>query len=321
MKSYVGIVVVLGLVIPVTIWGSGQTARDFAPPVNVTPASNAQAGRGQAPLPRNARNLRVQDPRVELMTERIITVGASQSGMLTSVEPGRVGDMVQQNQIVARIRDNVMQAKQEAATQRAANEVEIQYAEAANKVAAVAFFAATQKRGAYSEAEYRNLELDYKKTMLQIEKAKKDKFLAGLEVKEFAAELANFEMAAPISGEIMEVMKKTGESVRQGDDILQIIDVSKIVIWGAIPFTELPNVSKGTQVLVRIPGNNGVFQNVFKGKVTFIKKEVSPLKQTVEVRAVVDNQADANGNFILKAGLNVQMDLILGNGGVDRRQP
>ena len=60
---------------------------------------------------------------------------------------------------------------------------------------------------------------------------------------------------------------------------------------------------------------------MFKGQVTFIKKEVSPLKQTVEVRAVVDNQADANGNFILKAGLNVEMDLILGNGGVGRRQP
>jgi len=321
MKSYAGIVVVLGLVIPVTIWASGQEARDFAPPVKAAPASNGQSGRGQAPLPRNARGLRVQDPRVELMTERIITVGASQSGMLTSVEFERVGDMVKRDQIVARIRDNVMQAKQEAAMERAASEVEIRYAEAANNVAAVAFFAAKQKPGAYSEAEYRNLELDYKKTKLQIEKARKDKFLAGLEVKEFTAELANFEMVAPISGEVMEVMKKKGESVRQGDDILQIIDVSQIVIWGAIPITELPNVSKGTPVRVRIPGNDGVFQNVFTGKVTFIKKEVSPLKQTVEVRAVVDNQADANGNFILKAGLNVQMDLILGNGGVDRRQP
>lgn len=315
MKSYVGIVVVLGLVIPVTIWAGGQRPEDFGLPPNATPVTRAQSGR---PVPRERRGLPAQEAKVELMTEGIITVGASQSGTLISLrsdsgspqKPWEVGDMVTVDQTVAKIRDTVMKAKKTVAAERAASEVEIKYAKASMNRALVDYEAARRNPGNYSASEKLNRDLDYKKTLFQVQKAEKDKYLAGLEAQEIDAELDNFTMVSPIAGEIMEVMKKPGESVRQGDDILKIIDVSRIVVLGSVPIDQLPNIRKGTAVQVRITTKNAarspVFTDVFSGKVTYIKKEASPLKQTVQVRAVVDNR-----NKILKAGMNVQMDLLL----------
>lgn len=276
-----------------------QDAR-FEPPAE-QPRQGA-LGRGQLDL---------DECRLELSKEKIIMIGASQTGVLESVEPGEIGLEVQAGNTVARIRSGVMQAKLEAAKERAKSDIEIRYAKASNAAAKQRYRAALAKRKSYSDAELMNLQLEWKKTELQVEKAQVDRDMQALEQKEIIEELKNYVMTTPVSGEVAQVIKKTGESVRQGEDIMQIIDVSEVMAIGKLPVSELRNVPKGTEVLVHLLANSPAEEPpsdiVFKGKITFIEKVVSRVSQTCDISAKIRNEKDQNGNFILKQGMKCRM--------------
>jgi multidrug resistance efflux pump len=264
--------------------------------------SQGEPGRGQ---------LELDECRLELSKEKIIMIGASQTGVLESVEPGEIGLAVRAGNTVARIRSDVMKAKLNSAKKRVESDIEIRYAEASNAAAKQRYRAALAKRKSYSDAELMNLQLEWKKTELQIEKAKIDREMQSFEQQEIIEELKNYVMTTPVSGEVAQVIKKTGESVRQGEDIMQIIDVSEIKAIGKLPVSELRNVPKGTKVEVRLLANSPAEEppsnKVFKGTITFIDKVVSRVSQTCDIHAKIRNEKDRNGNFILKQGMKCRM--------------
>ncbi len=312
MKSYIKIVIVMGLVIPVTVWAGGQTSRKFAPtqPASATRTVQEQGGRLSN---RNDQTIPAVKCRVELLKSRIITIGASQTGTLKFVEPGEVGLMVEKDKIVAQVKDNVIQERKNAAEKRAANTIEIEYAQATNAVSERKYKTAKDNPNSYPVAERMELALDVKKTLLQITKANRDKELAALELGEIEAEISTYEMQSPISGEVTEVMKKTGESVRQGDDIMRITDVSMIRAIGTVSAEHQPEIRKGMRVRVEIlpvKGGRKIYSNVFNGTITFIDHKVSGTYQTFEVYATIKNQKDKNGNYILKERMGTTMKLI-----------
>ncbi len=269
-----------------------------------------------APPPQTARIVRLEKCRIELLQTRILKVGASQTGILEFVEPGEVGKKVEAGMTVARIRDDVMQEKLKAAQKRVESDIEVRYAIASNRVAEEMYKNALQHAGSYSAAEVMERKLEAEKTRLQIEKAKNDRMLAGLEQGEIEAEIRNFEMKAEISGEVAQILKKKGEAVRQGDDIMEIIDISEIRAIGHVPTRYQSLITKGDTVRVRLlPPKEGEpvpFDNVFEGKITFIAPRVSRVDQTFEIYATIRNQIDANGNYILKEGTHTEMAVLVG---------
>lgn len=271
---------------------------------------------GGAPSqPPQGKAIEVEECRIELLKSRVVTVGASQSGVLEFVEPGEVGKEVTSGIVVAKIRDNVLQERLKAAEKRVASDIEIRYAQKSNEVSGAKYNKALQNRASYSDAEMMELKLDFEKTKLQIEKAEVDRTLQGLERGEIAAEIDNYQMAAPISGEVSDVLKQGGESVRQGDDIMQIIDTSEIRAIGRVPTRFQSGVRKGQRVRVMLlplsPEEPPPFNNVFEGKITYLSPRVSRVSQTFEVYATVQNQRDANGNFILKEGMASRMAILM----------
>lgn len=258
-----------------------------------------------------------KDCRIELLKAKVVVVGATQTGKLTDVEPGEVGQLVENNQIVAKIDAGVMLKKLESAKKRSISDIEVRYAQKSFEVARERYRDALDNKGRYSKAEVINYKLEYEKTKLQIEKAEVDGSIQKLEVGEIEAELENYKMNAPISGEVTEILKRTGESVRQGDDIMQISDLSQVRAVGKIPTSVQNQVTKGTKVLLKLVGPNGQpapFDNVFEGKITFIKPRVSRVSQRFEVYATINNQKDRNGNYILKEGMTNQLTVLLGSG-------
>ena len=255
--------------------------------------------------------LELNECRLELLQSKILMIGASQTGVLESVEPGEIGLEVRAGNTVARIRSNVIQAKLEAAKKRVESDIEVRYAEASNAAAKQRYQSAYTKRKSYSTAELRNLELEWKKTKLQVEKAQTDRMMQSFEKQELEEELKNYVMTTPVSGEVTQVIKKTGESVRQGEDIMQIIDVSEILAIGKLPVSQLRNVPKGTEVVVQLLANSPAEEppsNIaFEGRITFIDKVVSRISQTCDIHAKIRNEKDQNGNFILKQGMKCQM--------------
>lgn len=259
--------------------------------------------------------LNVSDCRLELLPKNVIMVGATQTGEILSVEPGEVGQMVKAQNIVCRINSAVMEEKLKAAKKRVASDIEIRYAQKSHDVAKAKLDAAKRKRSAYSTAEMMALKLDNDKTQLQIEKAEVDRNIQGLEQGEIEAELRNYVMKAPISGEVTEILKRTGESVRQGEDIMQIIDLSSVRAIGKVPTRFQKLIRKGTKVTVRLaskdPDDPPPFDDVFEGKITFIKPAVSRVSQSFDVYATVINKQDRNGNYILKEGMLNRIEIIL----------
>lgn len=261
--------------------------------------------------------LKIDECKIRLIKERIVTVGASQTGILEYVEPGELGMIVEANKKVAKIRDKVMQQKLIAARKRAESEVEIKYAEASLNVARQKYTEAKSKKGSYAQAEVMNLGLEYRKSQLQLEKAQFDAEIAKLEPIEIEAELENYIMTAPIGGEVSAVLKQTGESVRQGDDILEITDVSEVRAVGRIPVRYQPRITKGTRVRIYLVGTSSAepppFDNVFEGKITVIDQRISQVTQELEILATIRNQRDANGNFILREGIKTRMEVLIGD--------
>lgn len=299
MKSaFASVCVLLPLVIPATAF---QQQPSSQPPV--------RSGQRQGVLP-------VDECRIQLLESRIVMVGASQTGILEYVEPGEVGKKVVAQRAVAKIRDKVMQEKLAASLKRAESTVEVRYAKAQRAVSLQKFNESEKKPGSYSVAERVNLRLEVQKSDLQVEKATKDAELQSLEPREIRAELENYIMTAPIGGEVTQVLKQTGESVRQGDDILEITDTSEVKAIGRIPIRFQNQVTKGTEVLVYIlganPGDPAPFDNVFKGKITFLSPRVSRVSQEFEVHATITNQVDRNRNFILKEGMKTRMEVRIG---------
>ncbi|MFK7822255.1 MAG: efflux RND transporter periplasmic adaptor subunit [Planctomycetaceae bacterium] len=299
MKSaFISVCLMLPLTIPATVPQQQPTSQ---PP---------QRGQRRGVLP-------IDECRIQLLGSKVLVVGASQTGILEYVEPGEIGKKVVSGRAVAKIRDKVMQEKLAASLKRAESTVEVRYAEAQRAVALQKFNESERKPASYSVAERVNLRLELQKSDLQIEKAKFDAEVQKLEPLEIRAELANYIMTAPIGGEVTQVLKHTGESVRQGDDILEITDTSEVEAIGRVPVRFQNQVTKGTEVLIYIlgdsPGDAPPFDQVFKGKITFLSSRVSRVSQEYDIHAVIQNQKDRNGNFILKEGMKTRMEILIGN--------
>lgn len=237
------------------------------------------------------------------------TLAADRPGTLAFVEP-EDGDDVREGEIIAGLKDEEVTTKLATQHIQAGNDVSVRYAEAAAKVAIaeleMAVDANRKVPDAVSKSEINKLQLEADKFGLSTENAKLELDVVKSQVKETLATLNTYKVKVPFDGYVAKVHRSTGESVRQGDPIVEIISTRRVKVEGFVTIAESYQIKRGDKVTVRMKTadlNLPQFRdNTFPGHVTFVDPRVSNLTGFVKVHALVENTGD-----VLKPGLPAEM--------------
>lgn len=265
-----------------------------------------------------------------------VTLSSEEAGLIVSVDV-REGRRVEQGMLLAKVNDaharlqrDIAAAEQQVAAQKAKNDVNIRYAQAAERVAQKEYElnvdANRKVPGAKTIVELQKLELQVKQASLQIEQATHEFTIAGYEKEAHAAKVALAEndierrqIRSPIVGEVVEVMVRPGEWVQAGDKVMRIVRLDRLRIEGFVNKDEFsPAEINHRPVKVDVRLARGRVER-FEGQVVF----VSPLVQAggeYLVRAEVDNRQEA-GQWLMRPGLEADMTILTGAAAAGPRLP
>jgi len=254
-------------------------------------------------------------------------VPAEESGVLRELYV-KEGAEVKETDLLAQIDDTRAQRQKEvadanlaAATKKAENRTNIEYAEASSKVAYAEWMqgeeANRMHKGTVTPAEIERLKLTYYKTWYEIKQAKMTKEIAGDEAKVSEAEvkaadegIERRKIKSPWTGTVVEVYKNKGEWVQPGDLVMHVIRLDRLRIEGYLKMGQLhPREVKGLPVTVSIELERGV-RREFQGKIVFANPTFESGGE-YQVWAEVDNQRDQQGNWLLGPGLLANMTIHL----------
>ncbi len=244
--------------------------------------------------------------RIKLIEE--VTLASARPGILAFVEPDE-GDTVRAQQQVAGLHDEVATAALAIAAQQAKNDVGVRYAKKAAEVAKAVHQKSIEAnrlaRRSIPAIEVERLRLAAEKSVLEIEQAEHQLDVNRLARAEKQAELKAYRILAPFDGIVTRVYKSTGEAVRQGDPILQVVNPSRVRIEGYVKINDFWNVKPGDPVKVQLDIDNvelEVEKQTFKGRIVFVDVKVKLSK--VRVWAEVENRDN-----VLRAGLRARMTI------------
>ncbi len=115
-------------------------------------------------------------------------------------------------------------------------------------------------------------------------------------------------LRSPFAGIVRNVSAKPGMSVKTGDPLVSLVDLSTIWMWAEFYENELPLLSIGQKINVAVP-NFG--KGTFDGRIAAIEPFLDPMKRTVRVRIDV-----ANPEWNLRPGMfvNAWLDVQAGEG-------
>jgi membrane fusion protein (multidrug efflux system) len=243
-------------------------------------------------------------------------------GVLKSVKP-KEGELVQENELVAQLKDEVARANLNVAIKTAENHVEIEYAEKLNEVDQKEYekaVAANQTNlNTFSEIEVSRLQVNQEKSRLQIEKAKHENAVYLLKVKEAEAELRTFRITAPFKGFVSKIHKYPGEAVKQGDPVLEIVNTDVVHVEGLVSARDIWKVKVGAPVTVHLDltepklavekavAKLDVEKKAFRGRIGFVNVISANGARETRVWAEV-----ANPDNILRPGFWATMTIEAG---------
>jgi multidrug efflux pump subunit AcrA (membrane-fusion protein) len=274
----------------------------------------------------------------EVKPSEEVLLSAEEAGVLVHLAVDD-GSMPKSGAVLARIDDRQVKFQMEAArfghesaTARAESEVEIRYAEEAAKVALKEWEIMTHANRLTADSialiEVERAKLQWNTTLLQIEKAKKDKAIAVLDagVKKAEVDLAAVALErrtikAPFDGVVVELLRHQSEWVNPGDPILRFVRLDTMRVEQSILTTDYdPHEIAGCNVTVEVPLARGRTAT-FTGKITFVSPQLDYAK-SYKVRAEVQNRPEA-GQWLLRPNGLATMTIHLGTGnsvGVGQRQ-
>jgi membrane fusion protein (multidrug efflux system) len=259
-----------------------------------------------------ADEIRANDCHVNIIDK--VTIPAARGGVLGVVNC-EVGMIIKAGELVAKVKDEVALAQFMTAQTTASNDIEIQFAEKSAEVAQVEYAKALRSNAVLAntvtDIELRRLKLNYEKAELQKLNAKKDHEVAGCKRDEADEILKTHMVAAPMNGLVTKLYKRTGDGVREGEAVLEVVNTDRMRVSGYVPFKERGRLQVGDLVRVQIlvGGNDPLPEEdeVFEGKITFIDAAVQKVKPEVRIYAEVTNR-----NGILCDGLTCSMRIYPG---------
>ncbi len=231
-------------------------------------------------------------------------------GVLAEVK-SKEGDAVRENEIVARLMDEVPQANLDVARMVANDQVEIQYATKLHEVDKAEYEkdlqANQQHLNTVPDLEVQRTKLQMERSALQIDKAVHEIKVNDLKAVQAEAELKTYRILAPFDGVVTRVMKYRGEAVHQGDTILEVVNPDVVRIEGRVNERDVWCVKVGTPVTVRLNVAGAapdVERQVFHGRIGFVDVVANSASQETRVWADVPNP-----NNVLRPGLLARMTI------------
>ena len=106
-----------------------------------------------------------------------------------------------------------------------------------------------------------------------------------------------FQVHSPVSGVVQKLAAREGAWLREGQPLLEIVDLSRVWVNLEAYERDLPWLHEGATVVVALAGHSGTS---FEGTVTFVDPVVDVRKRTVQLRVEVDNP-----DHLLKPGMFV----------------
>ena len=272
----------------------------------------------------------LEDP---ILNECLVTVKSEALVPADVPTPGAVllkliakeGDPVGLQQELGQIddRDPQMQKKlaefeRNSAKEQAENDINVRFATKSADVAKATYLekkAANDKVfGTVTKEEMRRVGLDWQRTVLSIEQAKRDQMLAGItmnarevDVKRASTMIERRQITAPIAGEVVEVMKHDGEWLNPGEPILRIVNFGTLRIDGFLNSADYdPQEVNSRPITVEVELARGR-RVEFKGKVVYVSSIVETGGE-YKLRAEVVNRRQA-GQWLLLPGLTAKMTI------------
>lgn len=249
--------------------------------------------------------------RCQLKVIHRVTLTGRASGVITGLP--REGDPVKEGGIVVQLDDRLPRLRAELADREVANDVDLRFSEKSRDVASLelrkALSAREREEFAFSEMEVERLQLAAQRADLAVEQVLHD-----LEVKKLQAELAvvdleRYRITSPFDGVVTQRLKSVGESVVEGEAIIEIVNTDTLRVDGYVSVEHAWRIRRGGPVSLQleIPDVDlPVEKETFAGKIVFVDAEVDPVTSKIHIWAEVQNRDD-----LLRAGLHGRMTVTL----------
>jgi len=241
-----------------------------------------------------ANSIRLTGCRVKLIDE--VVLSSDQIGILSFVIP-REGERVDENQLLAQIDDSIVRATYAIVDKQAENDVEVRYARKAGELAQVKYLRAIEANrdvpNTIPDLEIRELRLSAEKALLQFEQSQSNLLINKLKRGETKELLNKYRVVAPFTGIVRQTFKKRGESVNQGEPILELVNTGRVKVEGHIGIEDLAKIRRGSEVRIRVDLPDielEVEKFEFTGRLAFVDVRIEPVSRKVRVWAEVDNR-------------------------------
>lgn len=257
--------------------------------------------------------LNVANCRVALI--RRASLAGSRLGILRDISVAE-GDLVENGQVVATLRDDAARHALAISQKEMANTVDFRLQQKISELATLEFSKAMELNrtipGGFSEIDVKKLRLAAEKSVLQIEQADFLLQMAALRKKEAEVTLESYRITAPFSGVVLQVNKQPGEALGAGEVVAEIANFDTMRVEGFIPVAASGRIQRGAAVVIEVVGSEPRKTNRFEGRLMHIAPIVNEVSQEVRVWAEVKNR-----NHILKDGLPATMSITVLKGQSD----
>jgi len=216
----------------------------------------------------------------------IVDIGSATAGVLDKIAFDR-GDMVEKNQVIARLESGTESATAELARVRASLDTGV-----VMRQASAEFFARNQERSstlgnqqAISKQDLDQLRTEARVADLQVRQERDIKRLAELEYRRAKQALSRRTIRSPIEGVVVERFKSVGEYV-EDTPVMRIAQLDPLYVETILPVELLGRIKVGMHAKVEtsVPG-----QSAKTAEVTRIDRVADAASGTFGVRLSLDN--------------------------------
>ena len=228
-----------------------------------------------------------------LEPNRVIDVSSAVRGVLASVDVDR-GDLVEQDQIIARLDSAVEQAAMELAQARANAEVQADQINAAFAERRSDRFGTLYDRSAISTDQ-----LDESKTIaqlreLELKQSRENQHLAELEARQAEEILRRHVIRSPVRGVVVQRYLSPGESA-EDRPILRIAEIETLRAEAIIPVAQFGTIKVGQQAVI-VPEEP--LTGHYVGTVSIVDRVADAASGTFRARVLLENP-----DYALPSGL------------------
>jgi multidrug efflux pump subunit AcrA (membrane-fusion protein) len=212
-------------------------------------------------LAQKVESIRVNKAEISILDERRLS--AEIPGLLKFLNPSTEGVIVKKGDVLVQLNDTIIRKQYDLAMIKAESNVEIEFARIALEKAKIDYETQLERQNErkqrtnnkvipFTESEMRQAKLELDKAIAQLEKTTEDKKVLEMEAAAKESELQQYSVIAPRDGTITMVHVRPGQSVRQGDPILTLTDLSVVRATVSIDYGYGKLVSIGDEVEIVI---------------------------------------------------------------------